>query len=560
MNNLKYILLSAVFFQLFSCSSVYNHKSSLPTFNRYRLTEVDRFTLPKVNPEDAMFEPTILKDGSFVYFSQSTDTLSIYNPNTRFHKMYKVIDWDAKAQSVGTAQISDSIILVYYHNANPYVNKKVFTLNIYTGKKEYPYEFRHAKFLLKDSVPVDSYMNNTSITFSKNRLGYGPPFVYDNGNSVVLPLMAGTTVPQYGELKTEAQCLVEMDKWSTNQNKLLDVRFNQTNSPLNKMERIDDPFGLYCFMPHILKLDDEQLLISFAVAKEYILYNVRTKQQEKIPVYPNFFLDSAHYFGDQTTDYLESIYYNHRTFSNPNFPYIISKIRMPYSFCGETRHKARFCRTNIVYQKDPEIKPIGILDSSGVYNIDHEGFLYSGIRGMPRKDREKNFHIKKCTLKQVSVDTGYYQPVRNKETNSKLGDYTDYLSKINPQLLKKDTIPIIVTYGVCGTCVHKAGLFLKGLEANDMKANPTILVTSNPYAMKRYYKDFNINHVGGINKDSTSALFDYMMHPESFGYLIKTNGKYKFERKTYSELKGLFQLINPNLDMVGDICVPKKRY
>lgn len=534
-------------------------------YTKYNLSLVETITLPKVHGADQLYDVRFLSDGRAVYYSKTTDSLLVYDIETFKSTAFKVVDKldrDLGVQ-IGLSEINDSIIVVAYHTIVPYVDNTIFELNLVSGEKSYAYRITDTNFIQESIIPLDSFSNNQKITLYKYRMVSNEIMTVPGEDAIVLPIDAGGFSKDYKDLRTTTKSLLKVYRDSSKGNDFLDVRFSMVNNLFNdSLNRFCFKWG-FLYWPTLNKIDEHRFIVTYGLGTSFVLYNTENDKSEVIKAFPEFLNPDPALFMNHDTRDKREVYYFAKIFSNDGSGYLYRKVNIPLHLSDSqsttfTDHTERF----IVYSKAPEIEVVGIIDeeiNGRVVGIDGNDYMYVlDIEASAASD--SLFYVKKYKIIKGTKGRGYYKPSFIRKKNENKGNYSKYLSQIDRKLLQQDTIPLLCTFGVCGTCIVKLGLFLQGVQDNNMVTRPLVLISSNKFQGNKYYQDYSLGKINGVFRDSTSALLTYMDHPGAFGYFIKSENGYRFEKVHIDELDRLFYFINPKLRLVGDICVPYKQY
>lgn len=541
-----------------ACTSQVDALEENVEFLRYSLKEVESLTIPKNHREDRIGRINISSEGFISNYSFFTDTMSVYNLITQDLKKYKLIDGAAKAKNARWCRYNDSLILVYYRDRDIFIDNHLFFLNTITEKKR-SIKTPNPIFLSRDKISIDSLRKNMKLVRYKTSFGTGRPFCNMQSGILLIPLITGSDNAKYGDLRSVAKCILKVNlKDETSE--LLDISFSMVNSVFNDSFSVECAGSLFNFTPSIEQLDDSTALVYFKIAKDFVAYNSESDSIYTVNGFPNFLNHDSNLFVNKSTTDMESVYSYIGMYNNLHSDYLIRRIKIPLWDSSSKSSLNRSERRYIVYEKKPNLKAIGIIDediNGYIIGIDGDNNIYVCDRKLSDKNPD-NFIIRKCQIVLISKSYGFYTPSLKKSSKSKKGEYADYLFEISPDLIKNDTIPLLVNYAACGPCIAKLGIYMEGLDNNNLKSKPSILVSSSNFQRDKFYNDYHITSVNGIFSDTTSLLLNYMEHPNAFGYFIKEKNNYRFEKVSINDLDKLFKFINPKIKMAGKVCIPIK--
>ncbi len=90
----------------------------------------DTILIPKCHAADIIYKLDVLQDGTFVYYSKTTDSLSFYNANSKILKRYKVIpNSPSKGVNVDLTETDNNHVIVCFKNYSPFHDNNIYTLN-----------------------------------------------------------------------------------------------------------------------------------------------------------------------------------------------------------------------------------------------------------------------------------------------------------------------------------------------------------------------------------------------------------------------------------------------
>lgn len=542
MNN-KALLPFILILVQFACSKriepVSNNK---PSYLQYGIEEINSFTIPKRSAEDILHNPIVFEKKWLIYYSDVTDTLTVFNFKSKQVIYHKLLKGDKIAGNVGYQQISDSSILVYY-TSKLYVDSTIFSLNIFNGNRNYDYVLSHKDFLVKKEVSIDSLSSNPDLLYSKKNLGFGNPVFLEFDKSLLLPVISGSSDGYDQGLYSITEKVVRIN--SERKSDLLDISYSILDSTFNSSIPNSEIDNIFNFLPYLTPFDSLRALISFSINGDFIEYNCENGTRKMVTGFPNFFYPDTSLLVSYSTRRLEDVYTFHNFNTNPRSSFILRFVGIPRS-SGIKDVKVPKEYRYIVYSKDPAIKAIGIISDfidGHVVHIDDNETVY--ICNRTKSDTSRNlFYISECKLVELgqendffNLDCSPYSKISNK--------LSDYLSQVDKSLLEQDTIPLFFTFASCGPCVDKLGETLIRIKKNNLVMKPSIIVTRNAFQLEGFNHNFEVSSVKGLSIDTNAVFLNYMSHPNSFGYLIKNEEDYRFEPVKIDDLDNILNFVYP---------------
>jgi hypothetical protein len=551
----SFVSLIFISFIVNGCSSA-NSQDHRQEYTRYVFKKNKTISIPKNSPSDILYWVHFIDKSTLAYYSKVTDSITLHNHKTKQTTAFKVSYNKETAVNVGISNVSDSILLVYYSNFTPYVDKRIFLINRYTLEKDYSLEIKDTNFLNSCFVTIDSFVRNQYLKNQKDELGFGPSFVSSKGDKFYLPLHSGSNKKHYQNLYSTDKTILKITSDTSYQ---LNIRFNHLNSNFN------DSLGVFHnsfnFMPTICSIDSSHFLINYKLAGDFILCDVENESTSIISGFPEFLENKASLFANpQARSILNQTYSFPTTYSSDKSSLFIRGINIPYQ---NVNSKELLSATRyIVYSKMPTIEPLGVIDmeiTGEILGIDFNNNIY--VCDIQKSAANKdNFIINQYEIEANTIDSGFYYPKSTNNGNDKNDNILEYISTIDASLAQQDTVAILFTYNVCGSCITKIGHFLSTVNQSKSIVKNLILVSSNKFQAEKFCYDYNILNSNFINIDSVSLALEFMPHPNALCYAIKKNGIYEIEKIPIEEINNLADFLNPNFKFIGDICVPKKEY
>jgi hypothetical protein len=404
------------------------------------------------------------------------------------------------------------------------------------------------------------FNNSTSkqrkIDFHNSIAGYEKPTYFEK--SAKLFLVISPAVDKNDTIfynRSDKPALLEYDLKS-NKAVIHDVRFSDFDNRFIDSLNKKCCMSLFSYTLNISYFDDTKLLISVPLSQKLMIYDIETRQKEFVDGFPSFLDKRDDLFVSFNTQQKEDIYeFNGFSYLNKSQNIGIRYVSVPND--GITKKWMA-----LVYEFQPEIKAIGVThslsDQCYIHFVKDDTF-FLGKRTVDYLTNS-NFMVYKGLLKKGDIQ---HNPIKVSvpKKSEKDKNYYHYISEINPKLLKKDTIPLIFTYNVCGTCIMKSANFLQQTKEKNHIPNSFIMINSSPAKSQKFIKDFNLFGFDNMNIDSTNQYLQYFKHPNSMGYLIRDGKKkYRMELVPISDLPPFLKFINPQLNSNTGVCYPFENY
>jgi hypothetical protein len=270
-------------------ASVYSIKTQENKFTIYLPNCNDTILIPKCHAADIIYKLDVLQDGTLVYYSKTTDSLSFYNPNSKILKRYKVIpNSQNKGVNVDLTETDNKHVIVCFKNYSPFHDNNIYTLNWQTGERMYNYPIKHKNIITSDILPFDSFDSAIKLSLEKDVImSITGPFYNKKDSTIYVSLIAGQESNSKPRFRPLMPSIISISR-NKIKNEIVNITFNETNSVF-KDTLIDIPdFTLFDFVPRIVPLNSETFVADFTFANSFVTYNCNKKKKKLIPSFPSF--------------------------------------------------------------------------------------------------------------------------------------------------------------------------------------------------------------------------------------------------------------------------------
>lgn len=457
----------------------------------------DTILIPKCHAADIIYKLDVLQNGTLVYYSKTTDSLSFYNPNTKALVRHKVIpNSPSKGVNVDLTETDDSNVIVCFKNYSPFHDNNIYTLNWKTGERKNNYLIKSKNIITSDILPFDSFEAALYLSLKKDLImPMTGPFFNHKDSTIYLSLAAGQSMKKIARYKPFMPGMISISRNKT-ENEIIDITFNETNTVFKDYIPNISDITLFNFVPRIALISNESFLADFTFANSFIKYNCNSKKKELIPCIPSFLDPNPLFSISIKTKEIAKVYAaQYALFTDLNSKFIYREMNIPYLLVKNKDTIIANTRRLILYDKNPEIKASGIVNEDLIgWHVGHlNDTVYTLDIERSAMDRS-NFILYRYTFSKKSEEIGYYKPNNSFDVNDKFGDYTGYITELDASLTNLDTIALLPTYSACGTCADLLGSFLNTIQTNNLTSKPFIMVNSNVFQGENFFKTLILQH------------------------------------------------------------------
>ncbi len=513
--------------------------------------------LPRLDPRDYLWAPIIDNNSCMYYYSRYKNSIIKYNMDTKTYKTYLLSVLNSTFHPfLQKLTILDDCHLLLLFGGNYFKNEEecLFDFNICNGKIEMPYNFGNSGFPSKYNTDTIYNKNYGSGQYNFHN-DYRATRNYCKFDSSVLIAAQGSNKPYDGVNFMDKSSILKV--FRNQQPKYLKISANNVFSGFENYSK-DGSMGEYYYYDIDYEFDnDTTLIMSYPFTHNIIKYNLVNNTFKAINTNPYFIETKSRFFPDSGSNYKDYFAYGSIKLTYiKNKKHYLRKIKFPTP--DSIYHNSTFPDSWVELLLDSEFNAIGIQSPKSIIEKRRliKTYYKNDLFGLS-KTTDSTFLLNKYQINKFqNKNTIYKYPY----PNTKVMHVRDYLFKINPDLLKQDTIPVVFIHGVCQSCVAKAALFLRYSQF-PIKNNPFVIVFPNISSGKLFFNEnhINIDSVSNLNIDSSSSIYNYLSDLDKFGILVKSKNHYTFKSYSFNELSEFFHFINTSVK-IDKVCLPIKEY
>ena len=550
-------MVCAVYFLCHTLSSC--QSQSIPALDLYTLQVTDSFKIRKLAQNDEISQYFKIRS-KVVFYSRDSVCIGIYNvKDSSVKRVYFLPEGMQYVKGFNPFVINfelwnDSTVLVAYESRWPYVEDKIFLLNLNNLKLSHPFYSTDSNFISKYDTSIHSFneayqARNTWFAVAN----YSLP-IRKSDTTVFMPVYNGDLVNHYdGQYRPLKNCIIPIStQFRKTKLDSMDITFSKVNSIFNDSIITSDDFYTLTRC-RTTTITDSTFIVTFSGSKHLVEYNFNSRKT-KVNLLELPLSEHSDLLMNKSSTKLSDILKFTSMRGNSKSKYFYRALNVP----TKVNEKSPPDYREFLY--DRQFKMIGAFNlrlfQKCIRGIEDD-VLISFDKSRSIQDSNWMYFYKykimktneKCpqdSFLSVKLDGDEISPY-------KIQNYLNDLKLLDQDL---DTIPFLISNNYCPTCVVKIGEFIKTIQTLNYSFKPFILHTENKEAYAHFKSDFQIRNDSLIYIDTLNN-FSRLDKKVEIGLLLKqSEGNYYFKSFKVDELEELLAYICPKVRIVKGFCVP----
>jgi hypothetical protein len=495
-----------------------------------------------------------------VFYSKDSVCIGIYNKIDSSLKRVNFLPKDLQYVKafdpfvVNFGQLDDSTLVVAYESRWPYVEDKIFLLNVFNLKVTHPFYTINGNFVSKYDTSFHNFNEahdafNTWFAVSN----YSLP-IRASDTTVFIPVYTGDLVNKHnGQFRSQKNCIIPLSTFHRkNILDSLDISFSKVNSIFNDSFFSSDDFYTMTECRTTAN-SDSTFIVSFVGSNHVVEYNYNSRKT-KVHLLELPLSERSDLLVNMKTRRLDEVLDFGNMCGNKNSNYFYRGIAVPFVVNKKSSTDFR----HFLY--DRQFKMIGAFNTRIFYKlirgIEADVFI-SFDKSRSLKDSNWMYFYKyKIIETNETCHSDSFLSVNLMEFERPSYNSENYLSDLKIIENDLDSIPVLICDNYCPTCIHKIGEFIKTIQTLNYSFKPFIIQTGSTKAFNQFISDYQIQNDPRIYIDSLN-LFSKLNRKEEMGLFLKQSKEnYYFKPLKVDELEDLLMYICPRVKIVKGFCIP----
>lgn len=550
-------LISTVFFVCYCVSSC--QSQSVSTLDLYSLKLVDSFKIRKYAQKDEINQYLEINN-RVVFYSKDSVCIGIFHKLDSSLKRVDFLPKDLQFVKafdpfvVNFGQLDDSTLVVAYESRWPYVEDKIFLLNVFNLKISQPFYAIDSNFVSKYDTSFHNF-NEAHDAFKTwfAVSNYSLP-VRSSDTTVFMPVYTGELVNKHnGQFRPLKNCVIPI---STQYRECildsLDISFSKVNSIFNDSFLFSDDFYTMTRCRTTVNTDST-FIVSFIGSNHIVEYNYNSRKT-KVHLLDLPLSEHSDLLVNKTSKSLDDVLDFGKMCGNKNSKYFYRGLAVPFVVNKKSPPDFR----HFLY--DRQFKMIGAFNlrifQKMIRGIEADVFICFDKSRSFQDSNWMYFYKYKIIETNETCHIDSFLNVNLMEFNRPSYKSENYLSDLKIIEKNLDSIPVLICDNYCPTCVHKIGEFIKTIQTLKYSFKPFIIQTGSAKAFNQFMSDYQIRNDTRIYIDSLN-LFSKLNRKVDMGLFLKQSKEnYYFKPFKVDELEDLLTYICPKVKIVKGFCIP----